>query len=263
MRNNVRHIIAKIEFFFLTNNCISNTNMDTEEKKSDVITEKNSPKTKTKTKKKLRKSKKKSKKKSSKEPPKPIKTLKQKQAEKSIKRVFEEYKNIVDCDIADIVMVDESVNCFYIRFTPKGGHYRNQTIILELKPKHPTHQFGYPYKPPLIRLLTPVFHTNVSSSGTICVDFIYNSHKWMPTYGFLSIVTAIILLFDEPEFTQGHYNAAASALYRKCRKEESFVEFDLKTKHYYNSFVSRKDNILDRFKDMYEDQHADRFPAGL
>ena len=83
-------------------------------------------------------------------------------------------------------------------------------------------------------------------------------------YSFTSIVTAIILLFDEPEFTQGHYNSSASALYRRCRKENSFVKFDLKTKTYYKQFIKSKGHkILTNFENMYIDQFPDRHPVGL
>ncbi|MFW9928854.1 MAG: ubiquitin-conjugating enzyme E2 variant [Candidatus Thorarchaeota archaeon] len=192
------------------------------------------------------------------------KTLQERQKEKSIKRVFEEYKNVLNSTLADIVMVNESCDYFQIRFTPNGGHYRGQTLILELKPKHPAHAISYPFRPPLVKLLTPVFHTNVSSAGSICVDFIYNSEKWMPTYGFESIISAIILLFDEPEFTQGHYNPQASALYRKCRKEQSFAEFDVTTRIYYKNMLSKGgQKILDNFDLMYKEQHSDREPVGL
>lgn len=192
------------------------------------------------------------------------KNILNKQREKSNKRIFKEYKNIVDDTIVDIIMVDEKINCFHIRFTPKGGHYINQTLILELKTKHPAQGIGYPYKPPLIKLLTPVFHTNVSKTGIICVDFIYNSEKWNPTYGFTSIITAIILLFDEPEFTQGHYNPSASSLYRECLKIKSFEAFDTKTKKYYNEFIQKGGNkILDEFNKNYKQQHPKRNPVGL
>lgn len=183
---------------------------------------------------------------------------------KAIKRIFKEYQNVINSNIADIVMIDDSMDCFQIRFTPKGGHYKNQTLILELKPKHPSSIMSYPFKPPLIKLLTPIFHTNVSASGSICVDFIYNSHKWMPTYGFESIITSIILLMDEPEFTQGHYNNDASVLYRRCRNEKLFDQFDIKTQNYYQHFINGiGKSILNKFEVLYQALHPDRPPVGL
>ena len=192
------------------------------------------------------------------------KIFQQRRKEKSIKRILEEYKNIINTNLADIIMVNDSVDCFHIRFTPTGGHYRGQTLILELKPKHPTYSLPYPFSPPSIKLLTPVFHTNVSNSGSICVDFIYNAERWVPTYGFESIITAIILLFDEPEFTHGHYNLDASTLYRKCIDEKSFVDFDIRTRNYYKLMLQNEgQKILDAFDEIYKRQQPNRPPVGL
>jgi len=189
----------------------------------------------------------------------------QRKIEKGNKRIIKEYLSIVEDQTmrADIIMVGEDITMYKIRFTPQGGHYGGQTMIIELKTKHPAQPQGYPYKQPLVKMLTPVWHVNISNSGSICVDFLTDSSKWMPSYGFGAIVTAIQLLFEEPN-PSSPYNSQAAAMFRQAKAKNNFTKFDFTTKAYYISKIkSNGYKILESFNLEYKNQHPDRSPVGL
>ena len=177
------------------------------------------------------------------------------------KRILHEYKQVVLSNICDIVLRDERrVDEFLIRFTPKEGHYKGQTLILYIGTKG--RGGNYPFSPPSLKLLTPVWHTNISKKGDICVDFLYNKNKWNPTFSFTTLVAQLQLLFMEPEISSGHYNSYATVMFRKAIKNKDFTEFDKKCMEYYLANADRN-NIITEFERLYKSQHPNRKSVGL
>ncbi|XP_029789010.1 ubiquitin-conjugating enzyme E2 T [Suricata suricatta] len=58
----------------------------------------------------------------------------------------------------------------------------------------------YPFEPPKIRFLTPIYHPNIDSAGRICLDVLKLPPKgaWRPSLNIATILTAIQLLMSEP-----------------------------------------------------------------
>ncbi|KAM3618533.1 uncharacterized protein V6R79_021413 [Siganus canaliculatus] len=58
----------------------------------------------------------------------------------------------------------------------------------------------YPFEPPKIRFLTPIYHPNVDSSGRICHDALKLPPKgaWKPSLNISTVLTSIQLLMAEP-----------------------------------------------------------------
>ncbi|KAA8492100.1 Ubiquitin-conjugating enzyme E2 2 [Porphyridium purpureum] len=54
----------------------------------------------------------------------------------------------------------------------------------------------YPEKPPRVRFTCEMFHPNVYSDGTLCLDIIQD--KWSPIYTVNSILTSIQSLLTDP-----------------------------------------------------------------
>lgn len=192
-------------------------------------------------------------------------SMKDRKLEKSIKRIYKEYISIVKDYIigADIIMINNNTTQYNIRFTPKDGHYKDQTMILLLNTKHPSHDQSYPYMPPLVKMLTPVWHVNISNSGIICVDFLTTLNKWNPSYGFGAIIIAIQLLFEEPN-PASPYNGKAASLFKISKENNDFTEFDSIAKNYYNNKIkSGGKKILDNFDIEYKIQHSDRPSVGI
>jgi ubiquitin-protein ligase len=119
----------------------------------------------------------------------------------------------------DIAQVDpDNFEEYYILFKPLAGIYRDQWQIINMKTTYGSvDKYMYPNQAPLVKFLTKVFHTNISTSGSICLDILKDNTKWMPTYSFSQIILNIMLLYMEPN-TGSPFNGMASCAYAKCRK---------------------------------------------
>ncbi|NXX97350.1 UBE2T enzyme, partial [Centropus bengalensis] len=58
----------------------------------------------------------------------------------------------------------------------------------------------YPFHPPKIRFLTPIYHPNIDSAGRICLDILKPPPKgaWTPCLNIITLLTSIQLLMAEP-----------------------------------------------------------------
>jgi ubiquitin-conjugating enzyme E2 A len=57
---------------------------------------------------------------------------------------------------------------------------------------------NYPDKPPVdVRFSCPMFHPNIYSDGSICLDII-TEHKWNPTYTICTLLASIQSLLTDP-----------------------------------------------------------------
>nr|XP_044992523.1 ubiquitin-conjugating enzyme E2 T [Jaculus jaculus] len=58
----------------------------------------------------------------------------------------------------------------------------------------------YPFEPPQIRFLTPIYHPNIDSNGRICLDILKLPPKgaWRPSLNIATALTSIQLLMSEP-----------------------------------------------------------------
>lgn len=74
---------------------------------------------------------------------------------------------------------------------PKGSNYYGGVFYLDIK--FPT---DYPFKPPRIRFLTRIFHPNINTNGTICLDIL--NEKWSPALTISKVMMSICSWLDEP-----------------------------------------------------------------
>jgi ubiquitin-conjugating enzyme E2 D/E len=107
----------------------------------------------------------------------------------------------------------DNYNIFYILFAPTAGIYKDQKHILEMKLKFSDHQ--YPLNSPLVKFHTKMFHTNISHSGSICVDILNNASNWQPSYNFTAIINSILMLLEDHN-NSSPYNCDASKCYKDC-----------------------------------------------
>ncbi|KAK6470355.1 ubiquitin-conjugating enzyme E2 T-like isoform X1 [Huso huso] len=58
----------------------------------------------------------------------------------------------------------------------------------------------YPFEPPKMRFLTPIYHPNIDSAGRICLDALKLPPKgaWRPSLNISTVLTSIQLLMAEP-----------------------------------------------------------------
>lgn len=147
----------------------------------------------------------------------------------------------------DIKPVSE--NCFehfYVMFKP-GNFYGNQVHVLEIKTSYGSgsNQYMYPKDMPYVRFLTSIWHTNVNTHGTICLDILKDSAAWSPINDFQKIINSILILLQDPN-NSSPFNGAASSLYILC--ERTFIESVNKS----DSYQAQEEYKMKCFKPFIE-----------
>lgn len=75
---------------------------------------------------------------------------------------------------------------------------------------------GYPFSPPRMRFMTPIYHCNVSSAGGLCLDVLKN--QWSPALSVCSVLKSIYLLLQEPN-ADDPLDAFKAQVYKDNRTE--------------------------------------------
>jgi len=88
--------------------------------------------------------------------------------------------------------IDENIYHWQAQiFGPVGTPYENG--IFKLNIHFPTE---YPFKPPKITFITRVYHPNINSAGSICLDILKD--RWSPALTISKVLLSICSLLDEP-----------------------------------------------------------------
>mmetsp|Transcript_24973 Transcript_24973/g.31167 ORF Transcript_24973/g.31167 Transcript_24973/m.31167 type:complete len:151 (-) Transcript_24973:138-590(-) len=74
----------------------------------------------------------------------------------------------------------------------------------------------YPNKPPKVKFLTKMFHPNIYSDGSICLDIFKTT--WSPVYDVSAVLTSIQSLLTDPN-PNSPVNAIASKMFVKNYQE--------------------------------------------
>ena len=76
-------------------------------------------------------------------------------------------------------------------YGPEGTPYEGGIFNLDIF--FPTE---YPWKPPMVNFVTKVYHPNINSSGSICLDILKT--KWSPALTITKVLLSICSLLNEP-----------------------------------------------------------------
>lgn len=76
-------------------------------------------------------------------------------------------------------------------FGPEKTPYESGIFKLEIK-------FGesYPFKPPEINFITPIYHCNINKRGSICLDILKD--QWSPALTISKVLLSICSLLTDP-----------------------------------------------------------------
>jgi len=74
---------------------------------------------------------------------------------------------------------------------PEGSPYHGGIFFLKIE-----FPADYPFKPPRIQFSTPIYHCNINSSGSICLDILKD--QWSPALTISKLLLSICSLMDDP-----------------------------------------------------------------
>ncbi|KAF8670850.1 hypothetical protein HU200_050114 [Digitaria exilis] len=83
---------------------------------------------------------------------------------------------------------------------PEGTVYSKGVFILKIQiPER------YPFQPPNVTFVTPIYHPNIDNGGRICLDILNLPPKgaWQPSLNIATVLTSIGLLLSEPNPDDG------------------------------------------------------------
>ena len=169
------------------------------------------------------------------------------------KRILKEIKQASESRDFKFIFDDEGLygekNYCYIIWKVVSGLYENQEHVLQIKFIYgPGGEKTFPKSPPNVLFMTPIFHTNISTGGSICVDILkegnYNNQYWSPMYNINTIFNSIILLLDEHN-VKSPFNADASTMYSRKSPDEF-------KKICWDYYCERKNKIDNNIKKLME-----------
>ena len=74
---------------------------------------------------------------------------------------------------------------------PRDSPYQDGVFYLSI-----TFPEEYPFKPPMIKFTTKIYHCNINSRGSICLDILKN--EWSPALTISKVLLSICSLMTDP-----------------------------------------------------------------
>ncbi|KAI3977402.1 hypothetical protein MKX01_000315 [Papaver californicum] len=83
---------------------------------------------------------------------------------------------------------------------PEGSVYAKGVFSIQIQIPD-----RYPFQPPNVTFLTPIYHPNIDNGGRICLDILNLPPKgaWQPSLNIYTVITSIRLLLSEPNPDDG------------------------------------------------------------
>ncbi|XP_050355978.1 ubiquitin-conjugating enzyme E2 T-like [Nymphalis io] len=91
---------------------------------------------------------------------------------------------------------DESLNVLHVKMLgPRGSPYESGMfdLIINVPEK-------YPFEPPQVKFITPVYHPNIDKGGRICMNMLKMPPKgsWLPTITIETLIISVQSLLANP-----------------------------------------------------------------
>ena len=100
----------------------------------------------------------------------------------------------------------------------------------------------YPHKAPNMRFINRIFHPNISTDGTICLDILKDN--WRPIYTLRTTLMSIISLLSDPN-PDSPLNGEAARMYEKSLKtKEARRKYNKMILSFSKNNVTKKKEIL-------------------
>mmetsp|Transcript_11830 Transcript_11830/g.15461 ORF Transcript_11830/g.15461 Transcript_11830/m.15461 type:complete len:276 (-) Transcript_11830:253-1080(-) len=116
---------------------------------------------------------------------------------------------------------------------PPDTPYEQGTFLLEINVPS-----RYPFEPPKVRFITPIYHPNIDSGGRICLDTLkmQPNGSWVPSINLSTLLTTIRVLMGQPNPDDG-LMPEITDLYRKDRNKFEAKARESTEKHAMNQSV--------------------------
>lgn len=85
------------------------------------------------------------------------------------------------------------------RILPTSDIYNRSAFEVQLKVP-----IEYPFKPPEIEMVTPIYHPNIAAEGKICIPMLRSTDRWKSTNSLIDVVNGIIDYIDHPNIDEAH-----------------------------------------------------------
>ncbi|KAM3718725.1 Ubiquitin-conjugating enzyme E2-18 kDa [Dirofilaria immitis] len=95
--------------------------------------------------------------------------------------------------IHDIIIQNDNQNQWDILLLPPRPPYNDGLFRLRI-----TFPSDYPFKPPHLRFITPIYHPNIDEKGLMCLA-ILQYDNWKPGTNIENIIQSLIFLLNDPE----------------------------------------------------------------
>ncbi|CAD6237936.1 unnamed protein product [Miscanthus lutarioriparius] len=121
--------------------------------------------------------------------------------QKEIKLLLDDPPHGVSLNLSEDENVLSSLSSIEARIEgPEGTVYANGVFILKIQiPER------YPFQPPNVTFVTPIYHPNIDNGGRICLDILNLPPKgaWQPSLNIATVLTSIGLLLSDPNPDDG------------------------------------------------------------
>ena len=93
----------------------------------------------------------------------------------------------------------------------EAGPYKEGSFLVQL-----TFPTEYPFKPPTVQFITPIYHPNVDEKGQVCLPVI-SPQNWKPATKIKQVLICLHCLINKPELD----HPLRSDLAQQCRDDRS------------------------------------------
>ena len=113
----------------------------------------------------------------------------------ALRRIQKELKDLSKEDLSDITAKPKSDNDLFLWEAtikgPTGSPYENGLFHIDIR-----FSSDYPFKPPTLTFKTKIYHPNISSTGSICLDILKSN--WSPALTLLKVLLSLSSLLTDP-----------------------------------------------------------------